>query len=62
VHSSKHAKIKGLKTVVNELLNQTVMEEHNSSMKELDQWIEELNKCRPLAENQIKTLCEKVIV
>lgn len=29
-------------------------------VKELDQWIEQLNECKQLAENQVKTLCEKV--
>lgn len=28
--------------------------------KELDQWIEQLNECKQLSENQVKTLCEKV--
>ena len=32
-----------------------------SSAKELDQWIEQLNDCKQLSENQVKTLCEKVI-
>ncbi|KAG9340950.1 hypothetical protein JZ751_020143 [Albula glossodonta] len=27
--------------------------------KELDQWIEQLNQCKQLSENQVKTLCEK---
>uniref|UniRef100_A0AAY4EFY5 protein-serine/threonine phosphatase n=1 Tax=Denticeps clupeoides TaxID=299321 RepID=A0AAY4EFY5_9TELE len=27
--------------------------------KELDQWIEQLNECKQLTENQVKTLCEK---
>ncbi|CAG0886642.1 unnamed protein product [Darwinula stevensoni] len=30
-----------------------------SSLKELDQWIEQLNKCEQLPENQVKTLCDK---
>jgi len=30
-----------------------------SSAKELDQWIEQLNDCKQLSENQVKTLCEK---
>ena len=29
-------------------------------MKELDQWIDQLMECKQLAENQVKTLCEKV--
>lgn len=28
--------------------------------KELDQWIEQLNDCKQLTENQVKTLCDKV--
>lgn len=28
--------------------------------KELDQWIEQLNECKQLSENQVKILCEKV--
>ncbi len=28
--------------------------------KELDQWIEQLNECKQLSENQVKMLCEKV--
>ncbi|XP_016336725.1 serine/threonine-protein phosphatase 2A catalytic subunit beta isoform-like [Sinocyclocheilus anshuiensis] len=27
--------------------------------KELDQWIEQLNECKQLTENQVRTLCEK---
>ncbi|KAJ8972429.1 hypothetical protein NQ317_012447 [Molorchus minor] len=27
--------------------------------KELDQWIEQLNECKQLTENQVKTLCDK---
>lgn len=30
------------------------------SVKELDQWIEQLNECKQLTESQVKTLCEKV--
>lgn len=30
--------------------------------KELDQWIEQLNECKQLSENQVKFLCEKVSV
>lgn len=28
--------------------------------KELDAWIEQLNECKQLEENQVKQLCEKV--
>lgn len=28
--------------------------------KELDVWIEQLNECKQLTENQVRTLCEKV--
>jgi hypothetical protein len=31
-----------------------------ASCKELDQWIEQLNDCKQLSENQVKTLCDKV--
>ncbi|OBS73183.1 hypothetical protein A6R68_12240, partial [Neotoma lepida] len=27
--------------------------------KELDQWIEQLNKCKQLSKSQVKSLCEK---
>lgn len=30
--------------------------------KELDQWIEQLNECKQLSENQVKFLCEKVSI
>jgi hypothetical protein len=32
------------------------------NIKELDQWIEQLNECKQLTESQVKTLCEKVSV
>ena len=28
--------------------------------KDLDQWVEQLNDCKQLTENQVKTLCDKV--
>lgn len=31
-----------------------------SFTKELDGWIEQLNECKQLTENQVKLLCEKV--
>lgn len=34
--------------------------EDKASLKELDQWIEQLNECKQLTENQVKTLCDKV--
>jgi serine/threonine-protein phosphatase 2A catalytic subunit len=34
--------------------------EEKSALKELDCWIEQLNECKQLGENQVKTLCEKV--
>lgn len=34
--------------------------EDRAAAKELDQWIEQLNDCKQLSENQVKTLCEKV--
>jgi hypothetical protein len=30
------------------------------NIKELDQWVEQLNECKQLSESQVKTLCEKV--
>ena len=34
--------------------------EEKASLKELDQWIEQLNDCKQLTESQVKTLCDKV--
>lgn len=34
--------------------------EDKASLKELDQWIEQLNDCKQLTESQVKTLCDKV--
>lgn len=31
-----------------------------SFTKEVDGWIEQLNECKQLSENQVKVLCEKV--
>lgn len=36
--------------------------EEKASLKELDQWIEQLNECKQLTESQVKTLCDKVRV
>ncbi len=36
------------------------MVEDRAAAKELDQWVEQLNECKQLTENQVKTLCEKV--
>lgn len=36
------------------------MVEDRAAAKDLDQWIEQLNDCKQLTENQVKTLCEKV--
>ena len=38
------------------------MTEQMKENKELDVWIEQLNDCKQLSENQVKTLCEKVII
>lgn len=35
-------------------------EQEKTSMKELDQWIEQLYECKQLSETQVKTLCDKV--
>lgn len=32
-----------------------------SALKELDGWIEQLMECKQLAENNVKTLCDKVM-
>lgn len=34
--------------------------EEKAALKELDQWIEQLNECKQLTESQVKTLCDKV--
>ena len=36
------------------------MVDDRAAAKELDQWVEQLNECKQLTENQVKTLCEKV--
>lgn len=36
--------------------------DEKASLKELDQWIEQLNDCKQLTESQVKTLCDKVKV
>ena len=33
--------------------------EERSSMKEVDGWVEHLMECKQLAENQVKSCCEK---
>lgn len=40
-------------------LGTSTMEE-KASLKELDQWVEQLNDCKQLTESQVKTLCDKV--
>lgn len=35
--------------------------EEKASLKELEQWIEQLNECKQLTETQVKLLCDKVI-
>ncbi len=37
-----------------------VDKEQSNAMKDLDGWIEQLNECKQLQENQVKQLCEKV--
>lgn len=34
--------------------------EDKTTLKDLDQWIEQLNECKQLTESQVKSLCEKV--
>ena len=36
------------------------MADDKVNVKELDQWVEQLNECKQLSEGQVKTLCEKV--
>ena len=33
--------------------------EDKTTLKELDQWIEQLTECKQLSESQVKPLCEK---
>lgn len=35
-------------------------QENRNSNKDLDQWIEQLNECKQLSENQVKSLTDKV--
>ena len=37
-----------------------VQVQDKSMTKDLDQWIEQLNDCKQLSENQVKTLTDKV--
>ncbi len=37
------------------------MVDDRAAAKELDQWAVQLHDCKQLTENQVKTLCEKVI-
>nr|CAD7400820.1 unnamed protein product [Timema poppensis] len=39
--------------------NAVITMEEKASLKELDQWIEQLNECKQLTESQVKTLCDK---
>lgn len=34
--------------------------EDKTTIKDLDQWIEQLNECKQLTETQVKTLCDMV--
>lgn len=34
--------------------------EDKATLKDLDQFIEQLNECKQLTEAQVKTLCDKV--
>lgn len=36
------------------------MMEDKTKLKELDEWIKQLNECKQLGESQVKTLCEAV--
>jgi hypothetical protein len=36
------------------------MQEPTTSVNDLDAWIEKLYSCKPLTENEVKLLCEKV--
>lgn len=35
--------------------------EDKATLKDLDQFIEQLNECKQLTETQVKTLCDKVM-
>lgn len=37
------------------------MQEPTTSVNDLDAWIEKLYSCKPLTENEVKMLCEKVL-
>lgn len=39
---------------------ETDQQQTKSITKDLDQWIEQLNECKQLSENQVKTLTDKV--
>ncbi len=32
----------------------------DENLNDLDKWIEKLNNCKPLTENEVKSLCEMV--
>jgi serine/threonine-protein phosphatase 2A catalytic subunit len=36
--------------------------EDKATLKDLDQWIEQLNECKQLTETQVKTLCDKASI
>nr|CAD7261268.1 unnamed protein product [Timema shepardi] len=42
-----------------DLIQEVITMEEKASLKELDQWIEQLNECKQLTESQVKTLCDK---
>ncbi len=37
-------------------------DKERSTMKELDQWVEQLMDCKQLTEGQVKQLCDKVFL
>lgn len=39
---------------------ESMMNEPVTSVNDLDAWIEKLYSCKPLTENEVKLLCEKV--
>ncbi|CAG0918482.1 unnamed protein product [Notodromas monacha] len=43
----------------NGAVQHTMNPDEKSALKELDGWIEQLNECKQLPENQVRTLCEK---
>lgn len=52
--------LRNLPKLVGPLVDSEPGMDDKSFTKELDGWIEQLNECKQLSENQVKVLCEKV--